>query len=51
MTQVSDLRGTAVKTHDAAILEDPTGKRGRRLRMLARQTIGARAASQASSAA
>jgi hypothetical protein len=36
MTQVSDLRGTAATTREAAILEDPTGRRGRRLRLLAR---------------
>ena len=33
---VSDLRGSAVRQHGSAVLEDPTGRRRRRLRLLGR---------------
>ncbi|MDT4940434.1 MAG: hypothetical protein QOJ34_523, partial [Pseudonocardiales bacterium] len=35
-TRVSDLRGATAPAHETAILEDPTGRRRRRLRVLGR---------------
>src|SRR5260221_11805283 len=35
-TQVSDLRGSGLSGPSTAVLEDPSGRRGRRLRLLGR---------------